>query len=1841
MVRKLAKKSGRPDKKTEALRSRLYLEKLEDRVVPAGTWTALNSVAPQAIGTMMMLSDGTVMAQGAGQTNAWYKLTPNAAGSYAAGTWSTRASMSVTRLYFGSNILPDGRVFVIGGEYSSDGGFSRTGEIYNPVMNSWSNIANFPQSSFGDDPTEVLNANGDILGGYVSGPQTYIYHPSTNTWTQTGTKLRNDQSDEESWVKLPDDSILSYDVFSSISSGVGHAQRYVPSTGTWVDAGNVPGPLLTSPGVGYELGPNFLLPDGRVFQLGANNHTAFYTPSTNTWVAGPDMPAGMGADDAPGAVLPTNGHILFTADHPLFGTPTRMFDFDPGTNTFTDITTTLPTALQSVLQANPSYPGRMLVLPNGQILFAPNSFSANQLYVYTPDGSANAAWKPTITAVTDNGDGTFTLSGKQLNGISEGANYGDDAEMSSNYPLVRLVDSTGHVFYARTFNWDNTGVATGSTVETVKFVAPTGVDVNTATITVVANGIASDGFVLTLGVTDVTPTSAALSLDKVRVTFNRAVQVSSFTPDQAVLKDTSGATIPVTVDVVAGSGDTQFDLSFATQTTPGNYSLTIGPNILDTTGKPMDNAYNTTLSIVGPMIIADSGITHGQSYLPGALDTVTEQVTFNEPIDPTTFTPDQVVFYGNNNVFQANNVTAADNTNTKFNITFNADATDQYTMAVGPNIMDTFGNTAALYTAVSFNVLGPKIDATTAMGITPGASYQPGALDTVTEQVTFNEAMDPNSFTPDKVVITGAISGYSYNALSVTPADNTNTKFNIKFAADYTDKWTMAIGPNIYDGFGNAMDQNGNFITGEVQGDQFTVPFNVLGPKVTASTLMGDFTNDIISAVRVTFSEAMDPSTFTSTSGQVKFTGPGNVTIPVTGINPVAGTNNTQFDVSFAPQGKIGNYTMAIGPNIFDTFTNAMDQNGNFLTGEVPGDQYTTPFTVVGPRVLSTQPLPGNTGEPVNALRVTFSKPIDVTTFTPAKIASFGGPGGPIGVTGIFAVPNTNFTQFDITFQPQTTTGSTQSLRVDDGTSEESFNNSAGSETEDNWVANSFQAGAAGDTITSVSFQIGQATYTNRAITVLLYTGSSLTNPHAGSGLTLISQTDTTFSGTNGNLVTIPLATPVTLPPNQVYWAALLLRGVPSNQFPFANDKDAPAGRSWFDVGPTQGGSYNVNNTSRATVLGGTHPVVGAGVQSAGNLILRVNTVGTAYHMVLGPDIRDLYGNQMDQNQNLVSGEIPADQYLATFNIQGLRITTNPAGGHVIPGTNHVRLTFNEPVNPLTFTTGLVTLTGPAGAVPVTSVTAVPFTDDTQFDVNFAPQTTTAPYTLVVSPGMQDFYGNKLDQNGNGIPGEVPGDNYTYNFGISGLRVLSSSPSGAGVGPIDHVRLTFNEAVDPTTFDTTSVDSFTGPSGAIAVTGVTAVDSTNTVFDVTFAPQSAAGAYTMAIGPNIQDTFGNKMDQNDNLIAGEVPGDEYTAKFSISLLTNPGFETGDFTGWSTTGSAQIKTSAFGTGPTEGQYDALVTNDSGPESGSIETFLGLSAGSLATLVSNVTNGSAIKQTVTVSAGMKLTFDWNFLTTEAVGETFYRDFGFVSITPVGSGGTLVKLADTTSSLVTAPASTGFFDMTGFKTFSFTFTTAGTYVIGVGAMNAGDETTNSALLVDNFQLPSTAGSPAGPSVVGGGGDSGGDDDSGGGSSLAAAGSGNQGGGAAPGAARRPHGGHGLSSAAGIGLGTTNGGGSAPAVNTGGGSATSGNDDGAWLVSTLGGQQTLVAPGPTGSATWSATASLGATPPFAGAAPGAQTGSAFANVAAGGYGGGGLGALDAAFADAMDSGTVFDTLA
>ena len=66
-----------------------------------------------------------------------------------------------------------------------------------------------------------------------------------------------------------------------------------------------------------------------------------------------------------------------------------------------------------------------------------------------PDGLAFGDGPYANSIYANNNDGSFTITGTHLTGVSEGATYGDEAEMSSNYPIVKLTDSNGNVIYAR------------------------------------------------------------------------------------------------------------------------------------------------------------------------------------------------------------------------------------------------------------------------------------------------------------------------------------------------------------------------------------------------------------------------------------------------------------------------------------------------------------------------------------------------------------------------------------------------------------------------------------------------------------------------------------------------------------------------------------------------------------------------------------------------------------------------------------------------------------------------------------------------------------------------------------------------------------------------------------------------------------------------------------------------------------------------------------------------------------------------------------------------------------------------------------------------------------------------------------------------------------------------------------------------------------------------------------------------------------------------------------------------------------------------------------------------
>jgi hypothetical protein len=139
----------------------------------------------------------------------------------------------------------------------------------------------------------------------------------------------------------------------------------------------------------------------------------------------------------------------------------------------------------------------MLDLPDGTVLYVghcPANENGQQLWVYQPDGSPLAAGQPFINSVRWNADGSLHLTGARFTGISEGAAFGDDAQMATDYPIVQLTDTNQNVSYARTYNWSTSRIMTGTNLVTTEATLPAILYVNGQgkySLQVSANGNAS------------------------------------------------------------------------------------------------------------------------------------------------------------------------------------------------------------------------------------------------------------------------------------------------------------------------------------------------------------------------------------------------------------------------------------------------------------------------------------------------------------------------------------------------------------------------------------------------------------------------------------------------------------------------------------------------------------------------------------------------------------------------------------------------------------------------------------------------------------------------------------------------------------------------------------------------------------------------------------------------------------------------------------------------------------------------------------------------------------------------------------------------------------------------------------------------------------------------------------------------------------------------------------------------------------------------------------------------------------------------------------------------------
>ncbi len=416
---------------------------------------------------------------------------------------SSAAGTGVT-LTFGVEISPpsclgDGpSILLPGGQILVGDIIDLTSYLYNIATNTWGSPAtrvydNAGEAGFvalSDGRVLVYDVGQTILqnAGYAE-----IYDPHTNTWSSIspadGTAhgvlpVLTDPFTSELGpnMRLQDGRILQL-------GGFGNSALYTPSTNTWAAGPTVQGTLN---GLPFVFSPDdagaAILPNGHVIfaadaglgvtstgNISSGSEIITHIPATTFLQVGwPVIADGVPEDAVISSVdSPTQIHISVAATATAaaetitygggYVNPTELFDFDPVANTIAPVSPALPDANLSSIG---SYLIKMLALPTGQVLVQDGS---NQLWVYTPDGSADPSLVPTVTSVVANGGGVYTLTGTQITGQSAGSSYGDESQSYENYPIVRMVSSSGNVYYAKTTNWSSVAVGSGSTPETVNF----------------------------------------------------------------------------------------------------------------------------------------------------------------------------------------------------------------------------------------------------------------------------------------------------------------------------------------------------------------------------------------------------------------------------------------------------------------------------------------------------------------------------------------------------------------------------------------------------------------------------------------------------------------------------------------------------------------------------------------------------------------------------------------------------------------------------------------------------------------------------------------------------------------------------------------------------------------------------------------------------------------------------------------------------------------------------------------------------------------------------------------------------------------------------------------------------------------------------------------------------------------------------------------------------------------------------------------------------------------------------------------------------------------------------
>jgi hypothetical protein len=248
-------------------------------------------------------------------------------------TYTTVSGAPSGFAYYGSVLVPDGRVVFVPHNATTVG-------IFNPTTNTYST---YPTGLAGGGNTYaggVLVPDGRVVFVTRSATTVGVFNPITNLYTTYATGLSAMSDSYWGGVLVPDGRVV-FVPFNSTTIGI-----FNPVTNTYSTIGSV--------GAGaFKYMGGVLLPDGRVVFVPYNaTAIGIFNPTTNTYSTIPGPP---GNSAYSGGVLVPDGRVVFAPS-----SVSTIGIFNPSTNTYSTV-------------GGFSLGGYMgdLLLPDGRVLFVP------------------------------------------------------------------------------------------------------------------------------------------------------------------------------------------------------------------------------------------------------------------------------------------------------------------------------------------------------------------------------------------------------------------------------------------------------------------------------------------------------------------------------------------------------------------------------------------------------------------------------------------------------------------------------------------------------------------------------------------------------------------------------------------------------------------------------------------------------------------------------------------------------------------------------------------------------------------------------------------------------------------------------------------------------------------------------------------------------------------------------------------------------------------------------------------------------------------------------------------------------------------------------------------------------------------------------------------------------------------------------------------------------------------------------------------------------------------------------------------------------------------------------